>query len=63
MVQIVTVYPGVDGESRLFDVSTDRPEASISQGRAEWQHSSLSTLRQFPLQSIDSHQAGLDART
>ena len=24
MVQIVTVYPGVDGESRLIDVSTDQ---------------------------------------
>ena len=24
MVQIVTVCPGVDGESRLFDVSTDQ---------------------------------------
>jgi hypothetical protein len=24
MVQIVTVYPGADGESRLFDVTTDQ---------------------------------------
>ncbi len=24
MVQTMTVYPGVDGESRLFDVSTDQ---------------------------------------